>query len=99
MRWNSDKDSTFALDAARDKAAADVVGLVVTFNGHADRVAMHGYDESSSSPKPNVSVCHCTPSNSPRRAPIRCKSNDGFGGGHCTGNKREPHGVRRLVPR
>ena len=42
MRWSSGKDNTFALDAARDKAAIDVVGLVVTFNGHADRVAMHG---------------------------------------------------------
>ena len=42
VSWSSGKDSTFALDAARHEEAIDVVGLLVTFNGHADRVAMHG---------------------------------------------------------
>ena len=41
MSWSSGKDSAFALDAARRDDPVDVVGLLVTFNGDADRVAMH----------------------------------------------------------
>ena len=41
ISWSSGKDSTFALHAARHDDAVDVVGLLVTFNGDADRVAMH----------------------------------------------------------
>jgi hypothetical protein len=41
MSWSSGKDSTFALHAARQDDAVEVVGLLVTFNGEADRVAMH----------------------------------------------------------
>jgi uncharacterized protein (TIGR00290 family) len=40
MSWSSGKDSAFALDAAR-RDGIDVVGLLVTFNASADRVAMH----------------------------------------------------------
>ena len=54
MRWSSGKDSTFALDAARDNAAIDVAGLVVTFNGHADGVAMHGSATSRLDPTTTV---------------------------------------------
>ena len=41
VSWSSGKDSTFALHAARQDDALEVVGLLVTFNGDADRVAMH----------------------------------------------------------
>ena len=41
MSWSSGKDSTFALDAVRQDGSVDVVGLLVTMNGQADRVAMH----------------------------------------------------------
>ena len=41
ISWSSGKDSTFALHAARHDDAVDVVGLLVTINGDADRVAMH----------------------------------------------------------
>jgi uncharacterized protein (TIGR00290 family) len=41
MSWSSGKDSTFALAAARTDPALDVVGLLVTVNAAADRVAMH----------------------------------------------------------
>jgi uncharacterized protein (TIGR00290 family) len=41
ISWSSGKDSTFALHAARHDDAVEVVGLLVTFNGDADRVAMH----------------------------------------------------------
>jgi diphthamide synthase (EF-2-diphthine--ammonia ligase) len=41
MSWSSGKDSTFALAAARADPALDVVGLLVTVNAAADRVAMH----------------------------------------------------------
>ena len=40
MSWSSGKDSAFALAAAR-RSGTDVVGLLVTFNEVADRVAMH----------------------------------------------------------
>jgi uncharacterized protein (TIGR00290 family) len=41
MSWSSGKDSTFALHAIRCDDAVEVVGLLVTFNSDADRVAMH----------------------------------------------------------
>jgi uncharacterized protein (TIGR00290 family) len=41
MSWSSGKDSTFALAAARADPALEVVGLLVTMNADADRVAMH----------------------------------------------------------
>ena len=41
MSWSSGKDSTAALHAAREELAVDVVGLLVTVNAEADRVAMH----------------------------------------------------------
>ena len=41
VSWSSGKDSAFALRAARADESLDVVGLLVTFNADADRVAMH----------------------------------------------------------
>jgi uncharacterized protein (TIGR00290 family) len=41
MSWSSGKDSTLALAVAREDPALEVVGLLTTFNGAADRVAMH----------------------------------------------------------
>jgi uncharacterized protein (TIGR00290 family) len=41
MSWSSGKDSTFALAAARSDPGVEVVGLLVTMNAAADRVAMH----------------------------------------------------------
>lgn len=41
MSWSSGKDSTFALSVARQDHELEVVGLLVTMNGEADRVAMH----------------------------------------------------------
>ena len=41
MSWSSGKDSTFALAAARCDPEVEVVGLLVTMNAAADRVAMH----------------------------------------------------------
>jgi uncharacterized protein (TIGR00290 family) len=40
MSWSSGKDSAFALDTVR-RSGTDIVRLLVTFNGEADRVAMH----------------------------------------------------------
>ena len=40
MSWSSGKDSALALDTAR-RSGTEVVRLLVTFNGAADRVAMH----------------------------------------------------------
>jgi uncharacterized protein (TIGR00290 family) len=40
MSWSSGKDSAFAFDTVR-RSGTDVVRLLVTFNGEADRVAMH----------------------------------------------------------
>lgn len=40
MSWSSGKDSALALAAAR-RSGTEVVRLLVTFNGDADRVAMH----------------------------------------------------------
>src|SRR5579863_7911376 len=41
MSWSSGKDSTMALASARRDESIDVVGLLVTMNETADRVAMH----------------------------------------------------------
>ena len=41
VSWSSGKDSTFALHRIRQNPDIDVVGLLVTLNGDADRVAMH----------------------------------------------------------
>jgi uncharacterized protein (TIGR00290 family) len=41
MSWSSGKDSAFALAEARADPELDVVGLLVTMNAAADRVAMH----------------------------------------------------------
>jgi uncharacterized protein (TIGR00290 family) len=41
MSWSSGKDSTFALAAARSDPDLEVVGLLVTVNAAANRVAMH----------------------------------------------------------
>jgi uncharacterized protein (TIGR00290 family) len=40
MSWSSGKDSALALDTVR-RSGTEVVRLLVTFNGAADRVAMH----------------------------------------------------------
>jgi uncharacterized protein (TIGR00290 family) len=40
MSWSSGKDSALALDTVR-RSGTEVVRLLVTFNGEADRVAMH----------------------------------------------------------
>jgi uncharacterized protein (TIGR00290 family) len=40
MSWSSGKDSAFAFGTVR-RSGTDVVRLLVTFNGEADRVAMH----------------------------------------------------------
>jgi uncharacterized protein (TIGR00290 family) len=42
LSWSSGKDSAWALDVLRGDGAIDVVGLLTTFNGVFDRVAMHG---------------------------------------------------------
>jgi uncharacterized protein (TIGR00290 family) len=41
MSWSSGKDSTLALAVAREDPDLEVVGLLTTLNGAADRVAMH----------------------------------------------------------
>ena len=41
VSWSSGKDSTVALQVARADPAVEVVGLLVTLNRDADRVAMH----------------------------------------------------------
>ena len=41
MSWSSGKDSAFALQAINQDPNVDVVGLLVTLNAEADRVAMH----------------------------------------------------------
>ncbi len=41
MSWSSGKDSTLALAVAREDPELEVAGLLTTFNGAADRVAMH----------------------------------------------------------
>jgi uncharacterized protein (TIGR00290 family) len=39
--WSSGKDSAWSLHVLRQRAEYEVVGLLTTFNGEADRVAMH----------------------------------------------------------
>lgn len=41
LSWSSGKDSAWALHLLRQRADVEVVGLLTTFNGAADRVAMH----------------------------------------------------------
>ena len=41
MSWSSGKDSAFALHVIGQNPELDVVGLLVTLNAAADRVAMH----------------------------------------------------------
>src|SRR5271155_901324 len=41
LSWSSGKDSAWSLHVLRQRGEYDVVGLLTTFNGEADRVAMH----------------------------------------------------------
>src|ERR1700693_4307257 len=41
LSWSSGKDSAWSLHVLRRRAEYEVVGLLTTFNGEADRVAMH----------------------------------------------------------
>ena len=41
LSWSSGKDSAWVLHVLRQQGDGDVVGLLTTFNGAADRVAMH----------------------------------------------------------
>ena len=41
MAWSSGKDSAWALHVLRGQPDVEVVGLLTTLNGPADRVAMH----------------------------------------------------------
>jgi uncharacterized protein (TIGR00290 family) len=41
LSWSSGKDSAWSLHLLRQRGEYDVVGLLTTFNGEADRVAMH----------------------------------------------------------
>lgn len=41
LSWSSGKDSAWTLHQLRSEANVEVVGLLTTFNGDADRVAMH----------------------------------------------------------
>jgi uncharacterized protein (TIGR00290 family) len=41
LSWSSGKDSAWSLHVLRQRAQYEVVGLLTTFNGEADRVAMH----------------------------------------------------------
>src|SRR6476620_1620563 len=42
LSWSSGKDSAWSLHLLRTTGDYEVVGLLTTFNGAADRVAMHG---------------------------------------------------------
>jgi uncharacterized protein (TIGR00290 family) len=42
LSWSSGKDSAWTLHVLRQQAEYEVVGLLTTFNGEANRVAMHG---------------------------------------------------------
>lgn len=46
MSWSSGKDSAWALHLLRSTGELDVVGLLTTLNGPAERVAMHAVRES-----------------------------------------------------
>ena len=41
LSWSSGKDSAWALHILRQQEDVEIVGLLTTFNGAADRVAMH----------------------------------------------------------
>jgi len=41
LSWSSGKDSAWSLHLLRQRGEYEVVGLLTTFNGEADRVAMH----------------------------------------------------------
>jgi uncharacterized protein (TIGR00290 family) len=41
LSWSSGKDSAWSLHVLRQRAEYEIVGLLTTFNGVADRVAMH----------------------------------------------------------
>lgn len=41
LSWSSGKDSAWSLHVLRQRGEYEVVGLLTTFNGEADRVAMH----------------------------------------------------------
>ena len=41
LSWSSGKDSAWSLHVLRQRREYDVAGLLTTFNGEADRVAMH----------------------------------------------------------
>ena len=41
LSWSSGKDSAWSLQVLRQRGEYEVVGLLTTFNGEADRVAMH----------------------------------------------------------
>ncbi|MGA8216317.1 MAG: ATP-binding protein [Candidatus Sulfotelmatobacter sp.] len=41
LSWSGGKDSAWSLHVLRQRREYDVVGLLTTFNGEADRVAMH----------------------------------------------------------
>ncbi len=41
LSWSSGKDSAWALHLLRKRVDVEVIGLLTTFNGAADRVAMH----------------------------------------------------------
>jgi len=41
LSWSSGKDSAWSLHVLRQRREYEVVGLLTTFNGEADRVAMH----------------------------------------------------------
>jgi len=42
LSWSSGKDSAWSLHLLRESGEYEIVGLLTTFNGAADRVAMHG---------------------------------------------------------
>src|SRR5580704_18500322 len=41
LSWSSGKDSAWSLHVLRQRREYEVAGLLTTFNGEADRVAMH----------------------------------------------------------
>jgi diphthamide synthase (EF-2-diphthine--ammonia ligase) len=42
LSWSSGKDCAFTLHTLKSNPTYDVVGLLTTLNGVADRIAMHG---------------------------------------------------------
>src|SRR5713101_1011027 len=43
LSWSSGKDSAWSLHVLRQRREYEIVGLLTTFNGEADRVAMHAF--------------------------------------------------------